>query len=161
MRRYFLWFLAALQIACAAVFLYEIVASILGIRIAVISWELREIFEILAVCGLLLGSYFGFRAALSARREADRAKEALKIATGAIAQSVDERFGSWGLTDAENQVGWLLIKGFDLAEIGRIRGTSEGTVKAQCNAIYRKSGSSGRAQLLAGFVEDLFDDRAA
>jgi hypothetical protein len=31
-------------------------------------------------------------------------------------------------------------------------------VKAQTNAIYRKSGVSGRPQLLSLFIEDLMDD---
>ena len=47
------------------------------------------------------------------------------------------------------------LKGFTIAEIAQLRETSEGTVKAQTNAIYRKAGVSGRPQLLGLFVEDL------
>jgi len=36
-----------------------------------------------------------------------------------------------------------------------LRSTSEGTVKAQTNAIYRKAGVTGRPQLLSLFIEDL------
>ena len=39
-----------------------------------------------------------------------------------------------------------------------MRGTSEGTVKAQSNAIYRKAGVTGRTQLLSLFLEDLMGD---
>ena len=39
---------------------------------------------------------------------------------------------------------WFTIKGLSIAEIARLRGTSEGTVKAHSNAIYRKAGVSGR-----------------
>jgi len=42
-----------------------------------------------------------------------------------------------------------------LQEIARLRDTSEGTVKAQSNAIYRKAGVSGRYQLLSLFVDEL------
>jgi DNA-binding NarL/FixJ family response regulator len=42
-----------------------------------------------------------------------------------------------------------------IAEIAQIRATREGTIKAQCAAIYRKAGVSGRAQLLSLFIEDL------
>ncbi len=47
------------------------------------------------------------------------------------------------------------IKGMSLAEIAELRNTSDGTVKAQSNAIYRKAGVSGRPQLLSLFIEDL------
>ena len=50
------------------------------------------------------------------------------------------------------------IKGMSTAEIAGLRQTSEGTVKAQTNAIYRKAGVSGRPQLLSLFIEDLLGD---
>jgi hypothetical protein len=43
-------------------------------------------------------------------------------------------------------------------DIALLRATSEGTVKAQTNAIYRKAGVSGRSQLLSVFIEDLMRD---
>lgn len=39
-----------------------------------------------------------------------------------------------------------------------MRDTSEGTVKAQTYAIYRKAGVAGRPQLLSLFIEDLMQD---
>jgi DNA-binding NarL/FixJ family response regulator len=39
-----------------------------------------------------------------------------------------------------------------------LRQTSEGTVKAQTNAIYRKAEVSGRSQLLSLFIDDLMRD---
>ena len=50
---------------------------------------------------------------------------------------------------------WLQMSDPSIAEIASLRQTSEGTVKAQTNAIYRKAGVSGRPQLLSLFVEDL------
>ena len=52
-------------------------------------------------------------------------------------------------------VALFAIKGMSTAEIAALRSTSEGTVKAQTNAIYRKAGVSGRPQLLSLFIEDL------
>ena len=49
------------------------------------------------------------------------------------------------------------IKGMSTPEIAALRNTSEGTVKAQTNAIYRKAGVTGRPQLLSLFIEDLID----
>ena len=52
------------------------------------------------------------------------------------------------------------IKGLSIQEIAALRNTSEGTVKAQSNAIYRKSGVSGRAQLLSLFLDTLLAEDA-
>ena len=52
------------------------------------------------------------------------------------------------------------IKGMSTQEIASLRATSEGTVKAQTNAIYRKAGVTGRPQLLSLFIDDLMDDEA-
>ena len=42
-----------------------------------------------------------------------------------------------------------------IAEIAALRETKDGTIKAQSNAIYRKSGVAGRAQLVSLFIEEL------
>jgi DNA-binding CsgD family transcriptional regulator len=70
---------------------------------------------------------------------------------------LEERFADWGLTPAERDVALFAIKGMSTAEIASLRSTSEGTVKAQTNAIYRKAGVTGRPQLLSLFIEDLMD----
>lgn len=69
-----------------------------------------------------------------------------------------ERFAEWGLTRAERDVALFAIKGLSTAEIAGLRQTSEGTVKAQTAAIYRKAGVTGRPQLLSLFIEDLMRD---
>ena len=71
-----------------------------------------------------------------------------------------ERFDAWGLTAAEQDVALFAIKGLNTAEIAALRNTSEGTVKAQTNAIYRKAGVTGRPQLLSLFIDDLLDETA-
>ncbi|MEP2152071.1 MAG: helix-turn-helix transcriptional regulator [Roseobacter sp.] len=42
-----------------------------------------------------------------------------------------------------------------LAEIAELRQTRIGTVKAQCTAIYKKAGVSGKSQLFSQLVEDI------
>jgi DNA-binding CsgD family transcriptional regulator len=70
---------------------------------------------------------------------------------------LNERFDDWGLTPAERDVALFAIKGLSIADIAQMRSTSEGTVKAQTNAIYRKAGVTGRSQLLSLFIDDLMD----
>jgi DNA-binding CsgD family transcriptional regulator len=77
---------------------------------------------------------------------------------GLFMDMLQERFVEWGLTPAEKDVALFSIKGLSLQEIAKLRNTSEGTVKAQTNAIYRKAGVSGRPQLLSLFIEDLIAD---
>jgi DNA-binding CsgD family transcriptional regulator len=69
----------------------------------------------------------------------------------------DDHFTEWGLTAAERDVALFALKGMSIAEIAELRQTSQGTVKAQTNAIYRKAGVSGRPQLLSLFVDELMD----
>ena len=88
---------------------------------------------------------------------ADAQKDAQKIRSlsGALADVIAEQFKNWDLTSAEVEVAWLTIKGFTIAEIADLRGTKEGTIKAQSTSIYRKAGVNSRAQLLALFVDDM------
>ena len=93
-----------------------------------------------------------------ALRDRHRAEEQLRRASGAFADLLQERFQEWGLTPSEKDVALFAIKGMSTAEIASLRSTSEGTVKAQTNAIYRKAGVTGRPQLLSLFIEDLMRD---
>lgn len=72
---------------------------------------------------------------------------------------LDESFPDWRLTPAERDVALFLVKGCITAEIATLRSTSEGTVKAQTNAVYRKANVSGRPQLSGLFIEDLINPR--
>ncbi|MFN3292640.1 MAG: response regulator transcription factor [Gemmobacter sp.] len=154
------WLIAALlavQAACAVFFVSDIVASVLGLQSAPLSWQTRELLEIGAALGLVLGLGLGAVLLLRARGEAQAARESLRRAQGAFRDLIDERFTAWGLTPAERDVALFAVKGLSTADIARLRNTSEGTVKAQTAAIYRKAGVSGRAQLVALFIEDLID----
>ena len=77
---------------------------------------------------------------------------ALRVAGGI---AIARQFSAWGLTDAESDVGLLLLKGLSLQEIADLRETSERTVREQARAVYRKSSLAGRNALSAYFLEDL------
>ena len=147
-----------IQALCAVFFISDILSSVLGLRSTPLSWRTRELLELGAAVGLLLG--LGLGAILLARALKGRtvAEEGLRRASGAFMDLLEERFVEWGLTPAERDVALFAIKGMSTAEIGVLRATSEGTVKAQTNAIYRKAGVTGRPQLLSLFIEDLMRD---
>lgn len=158
-RRILLYLLIAVQAGCTLVFVWDLLWSLLGFRDRPVSWQFRELLEIGAALGLTLGLILGAVVLVRAHRRSVRAEAQLRVASGAFMELLDERFDDWGLTAAERDVALFAIKGFSLQEIATLRNTSDGTVKAQTNAIYRKAGVSGRPQLLSLFIEDLMDER--
>ena len=147
-----------IQALCAVFFISDILSSVLGLQSAPLSWRARELLELGAALGLLLGLGLGAVLLARALRGRTDAEEKLRRASGAFMDVLEERFGEWGLTPAERDVALFAIKGMSTSEIGVLRNTSEGTVKAQTNAIYRKAGVTGRPQLLSLFIEDLMRD---
>lgn len=148
--------LLLLQLVCGSFLLWDVLASLLGLQYNPVYWALMELIEIGAILGLLLGviaSGVLLRSAML--RQAD-AESRLRLASGALMEVIEERFTEWSLSPAERDVAMFLIKGLSTGEIAAMRQTSEGTVKAQTNAIYRKASVSGRAQLLSLFIEELF-----
>lgn len=146
------------QALCALFFSWDILTSVLGIRTVPISWELRELIEIGAAVGLVLGVVLGALLLRRTLRERNEAEERLRRASGAFMDLLHERFEAWRLTPSERDVALFAIKGMTTTEIAALRATSEGTVKAQTNAIYRKAGVSGRSQLLSIFIDDLMQE---
>jgi DNA-binding CsgD family transcriptional regulator len=149
-----------IQALCAVVFTSDVLSSIIGIETRPLPWELRELMEIGAAVGLILGTVFGGLAMWRLIRERNEAHARLSRASGAFGDLLNEKFGEWSLTSAERDVALFAIKGMSTAEIAVLRKTSEGTVKAQTNAIYRKASVTGRSQLLSVFIEDLMRDEA-
>ena len=148
----------AVQGLCAVFFVSDIVLTVFNLRTAPISWQTRELLEIGAALGLILGLGLGALALHRTMRAHRAAREKLRLAAGAFMEVLAERFEEWGLTPAERDVALFAIKGLSTQDIAALRETSEGTVKAQTAAIYRKAGVTGRPQLLSVFIEDLFDE---
>nr|WP_299046774.1 helix-turn-helix transcriptional regulator [uncultured Tateyamaria sp.] len=145
------------QTLCAVFFVSEILVSLLGLPIAPISWQVHELIEIAAAVGLLLGVGVGAYMLRAAVRRSDHVESQLRAASGAFMELLEDKFDSWALTPAERDVALFSIKGLSTQDIAALRETSEGTVKAQTNAIYRKAGVSGRPQLLSLFIDDLME----
>ncbi len=140
-----------LQAVCGLYFLIDVVSELPALR----ENSIHPILEAAAVAALGLGSILGV---IEIRRIIDRNRHVesrLRAASGAFLELLEESFARWGLTPSERDVALLAVKGLPISEIARLRQTRDGTVKAQCAAVYRKAGVNNRAQLLSLFVEEL------
>lgn len=105
---------------------------------------------------LSLRSFLNTRRALFvARTEASHWRAENQELLSGLASAIGNQFEKWKLTDAERDIGYLILKGLSLSEIAELRQTSERTVREQARSVYRKSGLRGRAELSAFFLEDL------
>ncbi len=149
-----LWGLLGLQAFCVFLLIGEITAeAIVGEESLGVADS--ELVEAVVIVALVLGLIF---TALEIRRllgRQRRIEDQLRAASGAFVELLEEHFEGWELTPSERDVALMAIKGMTIADIARLRATKEGTIKAQCNAIYRKAGVSGRPQLLSIFIEEL------
>jgi len=146
------------QVVTVAFFLFDVIADLAGYDM--VTDPLRHnLLELFAVTALGLGVGVTAREIRRVRRTQKRIESRLRVASGAFFDLLQEHFESWALTPSERDVALLAIKGLSINEIAAVRETKDGTVKAQCNAIYSKAGVSGRPQLLSLFIEDLMSER--
>jgi DNA-binding CsgD family transcriptional regulator len=100
------------------------------------------------------------RAALAvSRQEAERWRAEVRHLASGLGDAIDRQLDRWGLSQAEQEVALLLLKGLSHKEIADVRGTGEATVRQQSASIYRKAGLEGRHDLAAFFLEDLLAPR--
>ena len=89
------------------------------------------------------------------KAELEKWKQVSKIYVEGLSVEIDRQLTIWEFTEAEKDVAFLILKGLSNKEIADVRGKSDKTIRTQANAIYSKSGLSGRSQLSAFFLEDL------
>lgn len=92
-------------------------------------------------------------------REKETWREETRQLLAGLSVKIEKQFAHWKLTQAETEVGFLLLKGFSLKEIADIRKTQVKTVQQQSQSIYQKTGLASRSQLAAFFLEDLLPPR--
>lgn len=146
--------LVCLQALSASFFLGDVTADFLAIGL-----DPHTRIEATATLALILGVCAGALEMWRLFRRQHEAERALILAKGAFSELVDRHFQDWGLSPSESQVALLTLKGFDTPEIAELRGTAQGTVRVQLGKIYAKSGTSGRGQLVALFIDELLDEQ--
>lgn len=95
----------------------------------------------------------------AARSDTEKIRTQLDQTQSEAAHHISESFAKWGLTPAEAEIAWMLLKGLSFKEMADARDKSERTVRQQAGAIYTKSGLNNRSDLAAFFLEDFFADQ--
>jgi DNA-binding NarL/FixJ family response regulator len=147
--------LVIVQSLCGLYLLWEILSSLFGLPEIPLRWEWREGVEVAVILALILGAAASARLGVLAQKEIARAQSAHALTAGQFTREVEKHFAQFSLTPAETEIAWFLIKGMSIADIAALRGTREGTIRAQATVIYRKSGVKGKTQFLSQVVEDL------
>ncbi|MFN8392350.1 MAG: LuxR C-terminal-related transcriptional regulator [Bdellovibrionota bacterium] len=90
-----------------------------------------------------------------AREDAVNWQNATRELRLGLSEAITKQFEEWKLSEAEQEIALLLLKGLSHKEIAEVRSTSEQTVRQQAGSLYNKSNLSGRNELSAFFLEDL------
>jgi len=150
-----------MQIACLAFFSGDVVYDLFELSATGSPPGLVEGlhmgFECLAVVflGISLRSGFDYERRLrSIGNDKDQTLSALRACFDDLVQA---RFEEWSLSQAERDVALLAFRGLRISEIAALRGTREGTVKAQMSRVMQKAGVGTRAEFLALFMDEFIE----
>jgi DNA-binding CsgD family transcriptional regulator len=150
--------LVLIQAVCAVFFVSDVVADYIESGMPLLERP-HLFFEVLIafclVAAIAFESYF-FMWLLQRKAHLDKSAS---IAASAINDIINAHFDGWQLTAAERDIAAFMIKGMSISEIAGLRGTAEGTIKAHLNAIYRKSETTGRSDLLSFIIDDIIGER--
>lgn len=146
--------------------LFGAIAVFIGVDLITDSGEGASPLHLASELTVLVAASFGLGAMLwrlgrlrqalaEARQDAGRWQVENRDLVQGLGIAIARQFAVWGLSEAESDVGLLLLKGLSLQEIADVRETSERTVREQARAVYRKSSLAGRNALSAYFLEDL------
>lgn len=155
-----LWILFILQAFCALFFGLDALGDLIGNQ-SLAHWSESDVMEYLITGVLVISLLFTGRQLLTLLDRQKRLEQQMQIASGAFAELLEAHFDAWALTPSERDVALMAIKGLSISDMARLRETKDGTIKAQCNAVYRKAGVTGRPQLLSVFIEELMADGLA
>lgn len=151
--------LVVIQVLCAGFFAADIIADFSETAdMTTTRWHLY--IEGIATLSLVAAILFEIRFVQALLRRKAHLEHSVSVATSALHDVIEAHFDTWGLTPSERDVATFLVKGMGIAEIAALRGSAEGTVKSHLNAIYRKSGTHNRGELLSLLIDSLMGREA-
>ena len=151
--------LIALQAVCGLFFLADIINDYGEIGVGIVN-DGHLMIEATATLTMIAAIAIEIRVLTRLRRREAQLVESLDMARAAVEDVIAAHFDRWGLSPSERYVANFLVKGMSIAETATLRGSAEGTVKAHLNAIYRKSGTRNRAELMSLLIDALMGAEA-
>ncbi|WP_260025200.1 helix-turn-helix transcriptional regulator [Ruegeria conchae] len=145
----------AIYAISAFAFAAELVGEITGYYLFSVSWVVHEITALITLFGFVIGGVLIWQSHKLFLRRHQEIKHNLQMAQGEFFRMLELQFDRWNLSAAERDVALLTVKGLSVAEIAKLRETSEGTIKSQNNSIYRKANVKSRTQLLCVLIDEL------
>ncbi len=156
---YALLALIGLQVFCAVFFVVD-AASDFDEAILSGTIGLHLLVEMIATLTLCAAIFFEVRSIFGLMQRKAQLERSASIASAAMYDVIEAHFAQWSLTLTGRDIATFLVKGLNIAEIADLRGSAEGTIKSHLNAIYRKSGTSGRGDLLSVIIDSLINTPA-
>lgn len=151
---------AAMAIAFAF-FLLDVVIDLREHIISATAYQPHEIvhlsFEIFAVFALGCGIAVTFRYLSIVRAQGMAAEQSLYFLRNDFDALLRTKFQNWGFTDAEKEIGLLVLRGLTTAQIAELRQTKVGTVKLQIHKILQKANTTSRTDFMALFIDEFLD----
>ncbi|WP_116132108.1 helix-turn-helix transcriptional regulator [Tropicimonas sp. IMCC34043] len=145
--------LIATQVFCAAFYVVDSISDMTSGTASDPTWHLGV--EGIAALTLCVAIALEMRYLGWLLRRKAHLEHSVSIASAAVHDVIESHFDGWKLTPAERDVAMLMVKGLSNVEIAQIRGSAEGTVKSQLNAVYRKSGTTGRGEFLSQIIDGM------
>lgn len=150
--------LIVVQVICAIFFATDVVTDFIADGLPS-TGEYHLIIETLATVSLCAAILLEVRYFLYLLRRKAHLEKSASVAKMAVFEIIENHFDAWQLTPSERDIAMFLVKGFTIPEIAEMRGNAEGTIKSHLNAIYRKSGSHSRGDLLSSIIDSLIEER--
>jgi len=123
-----------------------------------------EIGDLIDIVLVSVAGFFAFRELVQYRQLAETVrveKEKNLILSGKLSELMQHRFDEWGLTSAEKVTAWLIIRGFAIKEIAKLRSVSAKTVHHHLTSVYAKSKTRNRSEFTTSFIELLFEETSS
>lgn len=153
MERWSHWLQSRSQWWLIAITLFFVYDIILDVSLGEVDSHLIVEAVIFVVCTVVLVAEWRRSLRLSGRLEEAQAHS--QRLSGQFSDYVRSTFATWNLSRSEQEIAWLMLKGFSFAEIAALRSVQEKTVRQQATAVYAKSGCANRNGLVAHFIQDL------
>ena len=143
-----------LLLGCSVFFAIDVVVDVFSGESQTVIDRIHLVVETIATIAILISLVLLRDYVRVNRRQESEMQASLAQLKQGLSEFILNRIHALSLTPAETEVAILTSKGCSIAEIGALRGTSDGTVKAQQHAVYQKAGVTSRAELLLLCIED-------